>query len=73
MKYPNKLYSVGESFVGKMVILKEHIPEEGIGIEDFYYTVSRKISVSDFIEALTCMYMVQSIRVTQEHVIYKVC
>jgi len=73
MKYPNKLYSVGESFVGKMLILMEHIPEDGIGIEDFYYTVSRNISVQDFIDALTCMYMLKSIRVTQENIIYRVC
>lgn len=73
MKYPNKLYSVGESFVGKMLILMEHIPEDGIGIEDFYYTVSRNISVQDFIDAPTCMYMLKSIRVTQENIIYRVC
>lgn len=73
MKYPNKLYSVGESFVGKMVILKELIPDEGIGIEDFFYKASHKMVIQDFIDALTSMYMIQSIDVTEENVIYRLC
>lgn len=48
MKYPNKLYSVKESVVGKMMELAILIPENGIGVEDLYYQAHRGMSVSDF-------------------------
>ena len=73
MKYPNKLYSVGESVVGKMVSLMDIIPADGVSIEDFFYMVSRKMSVSDFIDAMTCLYMIQSIGLTQDYIVYKIC
>lgn len=73
MKYPNKLYSVGESFVGKMIVLMELIPDGGIGVEDFCVIALRKMGVSELIDALTCMYMIQSIGVTNDNIIYKIC
>ena len=73
MKYPNKLYSVDESVVGKMVSLMDLIPADGVGIEDFYYIASRKMSISDFIDAMTCLYMIHSIGVTKDNIVFKIC
>ena len=73
MKYPNKLYSVGESFVGKMLILADMIPETGMGIENIFYTANHKMELSDFVDALTSMYMLKKIEITNDNVIYKVC
>ena len=73
MKYPNKLYSVGESVVGKMVLLMDLIPDDGVSIEEFFYIASHKMSVSDFIDAMTCLYMIQSIGLTKDYIVYKIC
>ena len=73
MKYPSKLYSIHESVVGKMTMLLELIPEEGIGVEDFFYKTQRWMSIVDFMDAMTCLYMINSIDVTPENVIYKIC
>ena len=71
MKYPNKLYSVGESVVGKMMTLMELIPKDGIGIEDLCNTASNKMLITDFMDALTCLYLIKSIEFTKENIVYK--
>lgn len=73
MKYPNKLYSVRESVVGKMMELAVLIPENGIGVEDLYYQAHRGMSVSDFLDALSCMYMIGSVEVSENNIVRKVC
>lgn len=73
MKYPSKLYSIQESVVGKMTMLLEMIPDEGIGVEDFFFKTQRWMEIEDFMDAMTCLYMVNSIEVTRENVIYKIC
>lgn len=73
MKYPSKLYSVQESVVGKMTVLMEMIPDEGVGVEDFYYMTHKLMSIVDFIDAMTCLYMISAIDVTKENVIFKIC
>ena len=71
MKYPNKLYSVGESVVGKMTTLIELIPKEGIGIEDLFNIASNKMVIMDFIDALTCLYLIKSVEITKENIVYR--
>lgn len=73
MKYPNKLYSVKESVVGKMMELAILIPENGIGVEDLYYQAHRGMSVSDFLDALSCMYIIGSVEVSENNIVRKVC
>ncbi len=73
MKYPSKLYSVQESVVGKMTMLMEMLPEEGVGVEDFYYMTHKLMSIADFMDAVTCLYMINAIDVTRENVIFKIC
>jgi hypothetical protein len=73
MKYPNKLYSVRESVVGKMMELAVLIPENGIGVEDLYYQTHREMSVSDFLDALSCMYMIGSVEVSESNIVRKIC
>lgn len=73
MKYPSKLYSIQESVVGKMTTLMEMIPEEGIGVEDFFYKTQRWMEIEDFMDAMICLYMINSIELTRENVIYKIC
>ena len=73
MKYPSKLYSVRESVVGKMTMLMEIIPEEGVGVEDFYYMTHKLMCIADFMDAVTCLYMIGAIDVTRENVLFKIC
>ena len=73
MKYPSKLYSVQESVVGKMTMLMEMLPEEGVGVEDFYYMTHKLMSIADFMDAVTFLYMINAIDVTRENVIFKIC
>ncbi len=71
MKYPSKLYSVGESVVGKMAILMELIPNDGIGVDDLFAKAVKKMAVNDAIDALTCMYYINSIELSKENIVYK--
>lgn len=71
MKYPSKLYSVGESVVGKMVILMEMIPSDGIGIDDLFVRAVKKMDINDVIDAMTCMYYISSIELSKENIVYK--
>ena len=71
MKYPSKLYSVGESVVGKMVILMEMIPSDGIGIDDLFVRAAKKMDINDVIDAMTCMYYISSIELSKENIVYK--
>lgn len=71
MKYPSKLYSVGESVVGKMAVLMELIPDEGIGIDDLFAKAIKKMDINDAIDALTCMYYISSIDLSKENIVYK--
>lgn len=71
MKYPSKLYSVGESVVGKMAVLIELIPDDGIGIDDLFAKASKKMGINDVIDALTCMYYISSIVLSKENIVYK--
>lgn len=71
MKYPSKLYSVGESVVGKMAMLIELIPDDGIGIDDLFAKAVKKMDINDFIDALTCMYYINTIELSKENIVYK--
>lgn len=71
MKYPSKLYSVGESVVGKMAVLIELIPNDGIGIDDLFAKAVKKMDINDVIDALTCMYYISSIELSKENIVYK--
>lgn len=56
-----------------MMELAVLIPENGIGVEDLYYQVHRGMSVSDFLDALSCMYMIGSVEVSENNIVRKVC
>lgn len=71
MKYPSKLYSVGESVVGKMAILMELIPNDGIGVDDLFVKAVKKMDINDAIDALTCMYYISLIELSKENIVYK--
>lgn len=71
MKYPSKLYSVGESVVGKMAVLMELIPANGIGIDDLFVRAVKKMDINDVIDAMTCMYYISSIELSKENIVYK--
>lgn len=71
MKYPGKLYSVGESVVGKMAILMELIPNDGIGVDDLFVKAVKKMDINDAIDALTCMYYISLIELSKENIVYK--
>ena len=71
MKYPSKLYSVGESVVGKMALIMELIPTEGIGIDDLLVKAVKKMDIGDVIDAMTCMYYISSIELSKENIVYK--
>lgn len=73
MKYPSKLYSIQESVVGKMTLLMEMIPNDGIGVEDFFYKTQRYMALEDFMDAMTCLYMIGSIDITRGNVVFKIC
>ena len=71
MKYPSKLYSVGESVVGKMAVLMELIPYDGIGVDDLFARAAKKMDINDVIDAMTCMYYIGSIELSKENIVYK--
>lgn len=73
MKFPSKLYGVSESVIGKMTTLMGMIPEGGIDVSDLSFTAGKFMSISDFMDALECMYAVGSIELNQDHLIVKVC
>jgi len=54
-------------------MLMEMLPEEGVGVEDFYYMTHKMMSIADFMDAVTCLYMINAIDVTRENVIFKIC
>lgn len=56
-----------------MTMLKEMIPDEGVGVEDFYYKTHKLMTIADFMDAMTCLYMIRAIDITSENVIYKIC
>lgn len=71
MKYPNKLYSVEESVIGKMVLLSEMIPNSGIGVEDLYFQVHENMDVSDYIDALSCMFFINELSLSNNNILYR--
>ena len=73
MKFPNKLYGVSESVIGKMTQLMEMIPEGGEDVLALSSKATKKMSVFDFIDALECMYAIGVIEFNQDHIIVKVC
>ena len=73
MKFPNKLYGVSESVIGKMTQLIEMIPEGGTDVLELSLKATKKMSLSDFIDALDCMYAIRTIEIYQDHIIVKVC
>jgi len=56
MKFPNKLYKVEESVIYQMTRLMELIPNDGIAINILFRESNDKMVISDFIDALICMY-----------------
>lgn len=73
MKFPSKLYSVSESVIGKMTIVIGMIPDNGIDAVELYTKATKKIHISDFIDALDCMYLIGTININQNNIIYKLC
>lgn len=73
MKFPNKLYGVSESVIGKMTQLMEMIPEGGTDVLELSLKATKKMSLSDFIDVLDCMYAIRTIEIYQDHIIVKVC
>lgn len=61
MKFPSKLYTVEESVICQMTRLMELIPNEGIAINILFREAKNIMLISDFIDALTCMYTTESI------------
>lgn len=61
MKFPSKLYTVEESVIYQMTRLMELIPNEGIAINMLFREAKDKMVISDFIDALICMYATECI------------
>lgn len=62
MKFPSKLYTVEESVIYQMTRLMEIIPNEGIAINLLFREAKNIMVISDFIDALICMYTIESIK-----------
>lgn len=73
MKFPSKLYGVSESVIGKMTMLMGMIPEGGIDVSDLSFAAGKSMSISDFMDALECMYAVGTIEFIKDHLIVRVC
>lgn len=71
-KYPNKLYTVPESIIGIMFKMMEHIPAKGIYLDELKTSMSH-IDMVDFIDALTCLYAIRSIKCNSSYFIEKSC
>ena len=69
MKFPSKLYGISESVIGKMTFLYGLIPDRGIRVEELYWAISKTMDVSDFIDALDCMYSIHTIDVIYSNII----
>lgn len=67
MKLPNKIVSYDESILSKGVVLLEILSKNDMNIMDLY-NVSKKQykSVSDYIEALDCLYLLNKIVFIEE-------
>lgn len=49
------------------------IPDNGIDAVELYTKATKKIHISDFIDALDCMYLIGTININQNNIIYKLC
>lgn len=70
--YPDKLYTVPESIIGIMFKIMEHIPAKGIFLNELKSSLPL-IDMVDFIDALTCLYAIQSIKCNSCYFIGKSC
>lgn len=73
MRFPSKLYGISESVIGNMALLMEIIPSGGEDVVNLTLKATMVMSISDFIDALDCMYAIGSIDMCQDHIIIKVC
>ncbi len=73
MRFPSKLYGISESVIGNMVQLMEIIPDGGESIVNLSLKAAKKMTISDFIDALDCMYAIGSIDMRKDHIIIKSC
>lgn len=67
MKFPNKAIRYNESIVSKFPCIMEQLSHGEMAISDLYASVKTKMqSVSDFIDALDCLYALHKITFNQE-------
>ena len=67
MKLPNKIVSYNESNLSKAVVLLEILSKNDMNIMDLYSSSKKQYkSVSDYIETLDCLYMLNKIVFIEE-------
>lgn len=73
MRFPSKLYGISESVIGDMMQLMEIIPDGGESIVNLSLKTAEIMTISDFIDALDCMYAIGTIKMSKDYIIEKVC
>ncbi len=67
MKLPNKIVSYDESILSKAVVLLEILSKKDMNIMDLYNASKKQYkSVSDYIETLDCLYLLNKIVFIEE-------
>lgn len=67
MKLPNKIVSYDESILSKAVVLLEILSKKDMNIMDLYSASKKQYkSVSDYIETLDCLYLLNKIVFIEE-------
>ena len=67
MKLPNKIVSYNESILNKAVVLLEILSKNDMNIMDLYDASKKQYkSVSDYIETLDCLYLLNKIVFIEE-------
>lgn len=72
-KYPNKIVSVRDSIFMPMREILETIPTEGISCVDLQERLRGRISVEDFVDAMTNLYAICMIEVNDNNVVRRLC
>lgn len=67
MKLPNKLFAFEETTLAQLPIILELLNQKPMGITElFEQTKSAFSSVSDFYDALLCLYALRAVKLTSE-------
>ncbi|MFI3330087.1 MAG: ABC-three component system middle component 7 [bacterium] len=70
MRLPNKVISFNESVLAILPIILENLEDQDLTVIDLYSKVSKKISSSDFIDALTILKYLKKIELNKGVISY---